>query len=52
MTELKKNIETVAKEENMTALEVISLMQAGAAKIGDEKTLEALCELKWEYIEL
>ena len=50
MKELRKNIETIAREENITEIEAISLMQAGAVKIGCEEILEALCKIKNEYI--
>ena len=50
MEELKAKIKTLAKEEGMTELEVITMLQTGAAKVGDEELLEALCELKWDYI--
>jgi hypothetical protein len=46
----KQAIIEVAKQEKVTELELISLLQASAAKTGDEKTLEALCDLKWEFI--
>lgn len=50
MTELKTNIETLAKEEGKTELEIISMLQAAAAKMEDNETLESLCEIKWDYI--
>jgi predicted negative regulator of RcsB-dependent stress response len=50
MTELKTNIETLAKEAGKTELEIISMLQAAAAEIEDNETLEALCEIKWDYI--
>jgi hypothetical protein len=48
--ELKKNIETVAAEEGKTTLEIISLMQSGCVITGNDEMLDALCELKWDYI--
>lgn len=51
-SQLKAAIEITAKEENKTEIEIISLMQSGCAIQGDEKTLEMLCDLKWDYIEL
>lgn len=50
MSELKTNVEQLAKEEGKTELEIITLLQAGAAKIEAKKLLEMLCELKWDYI--
>lgn len=50
MSDLKTNIEQLAAEEGKTPLEIISLLQAAAAAIGDDEQLEALCELKWDYI--
>ena len=35
---------------NCTDLEAISKMQAAAAKAGDEKSLDVLCEIKSELI--
>ena len=52
MEDLKANIETIAAEEHITPIEAISLLQAGAAIVNDEALLDALCELKWEYINL
>lgn len=48
--EAKQNIEALAAAENKNPLEIISMLQVAAAKIGDTKTLDALCELKWEFI--
>ena len=48
--ELKTNVEKLAEEEGKTILEIISELQAGAAKIGNDEVLDALCELKWEHI--
>ena len=52
MKALKANIETLAAEENKTPLQIISALQAGAVKLGNNELLEALCEIKWDYIEL
>jgi len=51
MKELRKSIKIVAKDENISEIEAITLIQTGAAKIGDEAMLEALCEIKSELIE-
>ena len=48
--ELKANVEKLAEEEGKSILEIISELQAGAAKMGNDEVLDALCELKWEYI--
>ena len=50
MADLKTNVETLAEEEGKTPLEIITLLQAAAAAIGDDEQLEALCDLKWDYI--
>jgi hypothetical protein len=50
MEELKKNIETLAAQENKTALEIISQLQHGAYLSGNEELLEMLCDAKWDYI--
>jgi predicted negative regulator of RcsB-dependent stress response len=47
---IKQNVETLAKENGETPLEVITQLQAGAAIVKDEDLLDALCELKWDYI--
>ena len=52
MKNLKKQIELTAKESNCSELEIIGAMQTELAKKGDEKNLEILCELKWDYIKL
>jgi hypothetical protein len=52
MEALKANIETLAAEENKTPLQIISALQAGAVKLGNNELLDALCEIKWDYIEL
>ena len=50
MSELKTQIEQIAAEENKSEVEIITALQAGAAKLGDEDTLSNLCELKREYV--
>ena len=51
MENLKEAIKVVAAEEGKTELEVITMMQAGAAIIEDTKTLDSLCEIKMAIIE-
>ena len=50
MNELKKNIETLAAQENKTPLEIITQLQHGANISGNGELLEMLCEVKWDYI--
>jgi len=50
MKVLKAQIEKAAKESNSTELEIISAMQTVLASKGDDKNLEILCNLKWDYI--
>jgi len=50
MSELKTNIEKLAKEENKTELEIITSLQAAVAAKGNEELLDELSELKWDYI--
>lgn len=50
MNDLKANIETLAAEEGITPIEAITMLQAAAAAINDEAMLDALCEIKWDYI--
>lgn len=45
------DVEALAREERRPVLEVLTLLQTGAAALGDdEKTLEALCALKADYL--
>lgn len=50
LTELKTNVEKLAAEKGQTELEIITLLQAAAAKTDNEELLDDLCELKWDYI--
>jgi hypothetical protein len=50
MDALRHNVEILAASENKTPLEIITELQVGAAKLGNEPLLEMLCDLKWEYI--
>ena len=50
MNELKKNIETLAVQENKTPLQIIAQLQAGASLTENNELLEMLCEVKWDYI--
>ena len=50
MVDLKTNIEQLAAAENKSPLDVITLAQAGCVVTKNEALLEALCELKWDYI--
>ena len=51
MTDMEKAIKIVAKEEEKTELEVITMMQTGAAIIDDTETLDALSEIKMAIID-
>ena len=50
MNELKKNIETLAVQENKTPLQIITQLQSGASLTENNELLEMLCEVKWDYI--
>jgi len=50
--ELKKQIEKMAKEQNVSQLKYITVMQGICVKNNDTKTLDVLCELKWDYIKM
>ena len=52
MSELKTSVETLAKEQGKSELDIITKLQAGAAIIGNEPLLDELCELKDFYIDL
>ncbi len=47
---LKINVETLAKERNATPIQIITQLQSGAAIAESDELLDALCDLKWEYI--
>lgn len=49
--EIKKQIEEVAKWVNVNPIKIISELQSECAKIGDDKSLDILCKLKWDYID-
>lgn len=52
MKELKENIEKIAAEQGKSPLQVISELQKGAVAVKNDELLEALCEVKWDYIEI
>ena len=47
--QIKKEIEKTANEINSSEIEVISAMQAECLKRKDEKTIELLYDIKWQY---
>jgi len=51
MSELKRNVEQIAREQRKTEVEIISGLQASCAANGRSDLLVELCELKWEYIQ-
>jgi len=48
--ELKANVEKLAAEEGKTEIEIISALQTACAVTKNDELLDALCELKWDYI--
>ena len=48
---LREQVAGLAAERNESPLAIISQLQAGAAKIGADEVLDALCELKMSFIE-
>ena len=50
MTNLKDQVEAFAKESGISILKAITAMQSVAAQIGNDEVLEALCDMKWDYI--
>lgn len=46
----RADVQQAAADKGMTELAAITLMQAGAVKLGDEATLETLCGIKSEII--
>ena len=51
MENLRKAVKELMTSENLTEVEAISALQGAAVKMGNEKTLEALIEMKNEIIE-
>lgn len=49
-SELTQNITVLAEQQGLSELEVITLLQTGAAASGEEELLDALCYLKRKYI--
>lgn len=47
-----ETIYQAAKESNLCTMDAITMMQAGAASIGDEATLDRLCYIKEQLIDL
>ena len=45
-----KAVETLAAQEGKSEIEILSMMQAVAAKSGDEATLERLCQIKTVFV--
>jgi hypothetical protein len=50
--ELKKEIEKMSIEMGISELKYITVMQGICVKNNDTKTLDILCELKWDYIKV
>lgn len=46
----RSDVATAAAESGVGVLEGLRMMQAAAAKMGDEKTLQRLCEIKNEIL--
>lgn len=47
---LKSEINKFSKEQNITFVEACQAMQGAAAKLGDEKMISILHDIKMEYI--
>tara|TARA_R110001599_G_scaffold64929_1_gene183074 strand:+ start:5700 stop:5867 length:168 start_codon:yes stop_codon:yes gene_type:complete len=48
--QLTESIKQIMTDTQCTELEAISGLQTAASKMGDDKILEALCEMKWAII--
>ncbi len=48
----REAVETLANEKGMTVLAMLSELQGAAAKLGDDDTLETLCNIKSEVLGL
>lgn len=51
MSITREAVEIVAQEKNQPVLEVITALQSAAAHIGDEQTLDVLCEIKSQILD-
>ena len=49
-TELKKEIENLAKEEKITFVEACQAMQGAAAKLGNEKMIMTIHKIKMDSL--
>ena len=47
--QLKAEVEKLAKEEKITFIEAASAMQGAAAKLGNEKMIKVLHDMKMEH---
>ena len=50
--QLNKEIQNLARQENITFLHACSLMQSASSKIGNEKMIAVIHELKMESDEM
>jgi len=48
----REAVETLANEQGKSVLTMLTELQGAAAKLGDEETLEALCEIKGQALGL
>ena len=49
-TDLKKEIEKLAKEENITFVEACQALQSAANKLGDEKMITIIHKIKMQEL--
>ena len=49
-TDLKKEIEKLAKEENITFVEACQALQSAASKLGDEKMITIIHKIKMQEL--
>ncbi len=47
---LKATIVSAAKDQGLTELEVITIIQGNCVERNDDETLDILCNIKWDYI--
>lgn len=45
-------VETLANEQGKSVMAMLTELQGAAAKLGDDETLDALCEIKGEVLGL
>lgn len=46
----REDVEALAQREGMTPIDLLTTIQGGVARLGDEELLDRLCAIKSEFI--